>query len=169
MVAGGKDTPMPNIVLRRIALLAALMFIPAGPAVADFKSDMLGVHNTKRAKHCVPALGWSASLAEGARAWAKKCKFQHSSGNYGENLAMGVPLSAKQAVRMWYNEVSSYNYSTGAFSSRTGHFTQVIWKNSTQVGCGKAQCNGQTLYVCRYSPPGNYAGEFKENVPRPCN
>lgn len=160
---------MIPIALRGFALFAALLPILAVPAMADFKSDMLSVHNSKRAKHCVPALKWSATLAEGARVWARKCKFQHSSGAYGENLAMGAPLSAKGAVRLWYDEVSSYNYSSGAFSARTGHFTQVIWKSSTQLGCGKAQCGGQTLYVCRYSPPGNYSGEFVENVPRPCN
>ena len=160
---------MTLLTLRHFSLIAGLLPMVVVPAAADFKSDMLSVHNSKRAQHCVPALGWSASLAEGAKTWASKCKFQHSSGNYGENLAMGVPLSAKQAVRLWYNEVSNYNYSTGKFSLRTGHFTQVIWKNSSKVGCGKAQCNGQTLYVCRYSPPGNYVGEFIANVPKPCN
>jgi uncharacterized protein YkwD len=155
----------------RIASAALVLFAMgvASPSLADLKSDMLGVHNNKRARHCVPVLKWSASLAEGAKAWAKNCKFQHSGGDYGENLAMGSPLSAKQSVRMWYNEVSSYNYGKPGFSARTGHFTQVIWKNSTEVGCGKAQCGGQNYFVCRYSPPGNFQGEFEENVPKPCN
>lgn len=160
---------MSSIITRRFALAATLCVATAAPAAADLKSDMLSVHNNKRADHCVPAMSWSPSLAEGAKTWAKKCRFQHSSGNYGENLAMGAPLSARTAARMWYNEESKYDYKAGKFSSATGHFTQLIWKNTTQVGCGKAECNGQSYYVCRYSPPGNYAGEFIENVPKPCN
>ena len=155
----------------RISAVALVLFASAvaSPTLADLKSDMLSVHNSKRAAHCVPALRWSSSLAEGAKTWAKKCKFQHSSGNYGENLAMGAPLSAKTAARMWYNEVSKYDYKNPGFSARTGHFTQVIWKSTTQFGCGKAECGGQTLFVCRYSSAGNTSGEFPDNVPRTCN
>ena len=39
---------------------------------------------------------------------------------------------------------------------------------STQLGVGKAQtAKGATILVFRYSPPGNYAGQFDENVKPP--
>lgn len=54
------------------------------------------------------------------------------------------------------------------FSSGTGHFTQVVWKSSRQVACAIADCRGGTIFqqpskyvVCRYSPPGNFAGRYK--------
>ncbi|WP_395239512.1 CAP domain-containing protein, partial [Salmonella sp. s54412] len=48
----------------------------------------------------------------------------------------------------------------------TGHFTQVVWKASTQLGIGYSRSSDRTkVYVVgRYMAPGNYAGRFKENV-----
>jgi len=49
----------------------------------------------------------------------------------------------------------------------TGHFTQVVWKGSQQLGCGVASCPaipGGTFYVCRYVPAGNVQGAFPNNV-----
>jgi hypothetical protein len=37
-----------------------------------------------------------------------------------------------------------------------GHFTQVVWKGSKQVGCGVAACGDKTYWVCRYTPTGNW-------------
>ncbi|KAF8888246.1 CAP domain-containing protein [Infundibulicybe gibba] len=60
------------------------------------------------------------------------------------------------------------------FSSATGHFTQVVWKGTTQVACAVANCGAGTIFsqasgyvVCRYSPPGNVIGQFPQNVGRP--
>jgi hypothetical protein len=66
----------------------------------------------------------------------------HQRGNYGENLAMGH-RTASLAVQGWVNERSSYNYNYGDFSAATGHFTQVVWKGSTRLGCGARLCGGQ--------------------------
>ena len=63
------------------------------------------------------------------------------------------------ATDMWYEEISNpgYNFNDPGFSNGTGHFTQVVWKGSTKLGCGIAG-----MYVCcRYSPPGNYMGQFE--------
>ena len=47
---------------------------------------MLDQHNSYRARHGVPALSWSASVASSAQSWANRCVFEHSRGKYGENL-----------------------------------------------------------------------------------
>ena len=66
---------------------------------------------------------------------------------------------------MWYDEVAMYNFTQPGFSSATGHFTQVVWKATTQVGCGVAMSNDGGVYgVCQYTPPGNYNNEFVQNV-----
>mmetsp|Transcript_46992 Transcript_46992/g.69597 ORF Transcript_46992/g.69597 Transcript_46992/m.69597 type:complete len:125 (+) Transcript_46992:741-1115(+) len=38
-----------------------------------------------------------------------------------------------------------------------GHFSQVVWRSSTEFGCGHASKPNQecTIQVCRYSEPGN--------------
>jgi pathogenesis-related protein 1 len=72
------------------------------------------------------------------------------------------------AVDAWYDEVSNYNYNTGTSinGNEIGHFTQVVWKDTTAIGCGSTYCSnlGGTFYVCDYYPPGNYAGEYTANV-----
>ncbi|EEC02687.1 conserved hypothetical protein, partial [Ixodes scapularis] len=75
---------------------------------------------------------------------------------------------AKDVVKAWYDEIKDYNFNNGGFSGATGHFTQVVWKNSTKLGCGWARSHRNNIYVvCNYSPPGNYMDKFKENVLRP--
>jgi len=63
------------------------------------------------------------------------------------------------------SEISAYDFNSNAPSGDTGHFTQVIWASTKTVGCGLAQCNGNDLLVCNYSPAGNYDGQYQENVP----
>jgi hypothetical protein len=63
-----------------------------------------------------------------------------------------------------------YNYSSPGFSSATGHFTQVVWSDSIQLGIGIAfTSNNQAAYaVANYYPPGNFLGQFATEVPPLC-
>ena len=63
-----------------------------------------------------------------------------------------------------YNEIKYYNFNRGGFSSRTGHFTQVVWKGSTKLGVGIATRGSMVVVVARYSPAGNFMGRFAQNV-----
>jgi uncharacterized protein YkwD len=147
------------------ALAAGLIAGAVAPAFAqDISSEVLSKHNSLRAKHGVPALSWSGNLAGMAQDWANKCVFEHSS-NGGENLAQGDGFPPSQFVQDWYDEIGQYDFNNPGFSSGTGHFTQVVWKSTKQVGCGLAQCSGGALLVCNYSPAGNLEGAYPENVP----
>lgn len=105
-----------------------------------------------------------------AQAWADGCKFQHSGGKFGENLAAGTGngYTIASAVKSWTDEVSQYNRS----NPQPSHFTQVVWKATTQVGCAFKDCSGifepsfglAHFHVCEYSPAGNVIGEFAQNV-----
>ena len=146
---------------------------PAQPAAGgSLRREVLARHNQLRAQHCVPALGWSDRLAGIAQDWANRCVFEHRPGNLGENLAIGTSGAFPPAshVQRWYDEVSSYDYATGQSrdGQAIGHFTQVIWRATTQVGCAVATCNGEDLLVCNYSPAGNLTGAYRENVPQRC-
>ncbi|CAI4043665.1 hypothetical protein SKDZ_10G1340 [Saccharomyces kudriavzevii ZP591] len=137
--------------------------------LSDFASSVLAEHNKKRALHKdTPALTWSNTLATYAQDYADNydCSgtLTHSGGPYGENLALGY--DATSAVDAWYNEISSYDFSNPGFSGNTGHFTQVVWKSTTQVGCGIKTCGGAwgDYVICSYDPAGNYEGEYADNV-----
>ncbi|OAQ32826.1 PR-1-like protein [Linnemannia elongata AG-77] len=126
---------------------------------------ILDTHNKYRARHGAPALTWNAQAAAFGNNWIQACQFKHSGGKYGENLAAGYK-DFKTGIDAWYNEVSKYNYNRPGFSMATGHFTQVVWKNTKSVGCAKKFCPGSnwTIYICNYDPPGNYQGQYEKNV-----
>jgi uncharacterized protein YkwD len=145
---------------------------PASPPRASGDADAyLAAHNGYRAKHCAPPLTWSPKLAELAQRWAdalraKGCAFGHSNGSTGENLAAGTTgtLDPESVTKMWYDEIALYKFPNGGFSMKTGHFTQVVWRGTTQIGCGRSQCNGMDIFVCEYDPAGNWDGQYRENV-----
>lgn len=149
--------------------------VPAGldPELANvFKRQ-----NSYRYRHCAPRLIWTWQMANVAKQYASLCRrdpnnptrFAHSgSAMYGENLAWGTGLTGIQAADLWYNERSNYNFNNPGFASNTGHFTQVVWKGTTRIGCGFATCGGQRLLVCHYWRPGNTTGQFPQNVSNVC-
>lgn len=137
--------------------------------LSDFANSMLNEHNAKRALHQnTSPLTWSDELASYAQNYANAydCSgnLVHSGGPYGENLAVGY--SDVGAVDAWYDEISQYDYSNPGFSEATGHFTQVVWKGTSQVGCGVKTCGGAwgDYVICSYKDAGNVIGYFPENV-----
>ena len=132
---------------------------------------MLALHNQARANHCAAPLAWSPVLARAAQKWAESlrdhgCAFDHSHGKYGENLAAGTIgyMNPSDVVAMWYGEKATYPWKNPGFSMDTGHFTQLVWRATTQLGCGHVQCGGNDLWVCEYDPPGNWDGQYVDNV-----
>ncbi len=144
----------------------------AASAAADPRmAAIVDAHARRRAEHCAPALQWSDALAQEAQAWADHlrdsgCQLEHSGGDTGENLAAGTEgtLSPEAVAEMWYGEVSQYDFDRGGFSMDTGHFTQLVWVGSTQIGCGVTSCDGLDIWVCNYGPAGNVSGEYQANV-----
>ena len=170
-IGGGSATgqTQPDVVAGEADAEAGTDATPASQG-GDLSRIALDKHNQLRSRHCVPLLAWSERLATTAQQWANACDFRHSGNGLGENLAMGTsgayPPDAQ--IQSWYDEVGQYDFASGGFSSGTGHFTQVIWRSTTEVGCGVATCGGEDMLVCNYSPPGNYQGEYQQNVPAAC-
>ena len=91
----------------------------------------------------------------------------------GQNLAVEAggnsATAGKEAVDKWYSEVGAWNASgKNAFLPAAGHYTQLVWKGSTKVGCAMATgvINGSTDFAtvaCDYYPPGN-SGAYTQNV-----
>jgi pathogenesis-related protein 1 len=82
---------------------------------------------------------------------------------YGENLFIGTAgfYSIREAVQSWESEKSDYSYGTftGKSPKPVGHYTQIVWKNTTRFGCGQALCGGNLIVACNYDPPGNFIGQ----------
>jgi pathogenesis-related protein 1 len=117
----------------------------------------------------IPDLQWSASIAGTAQAYADQlasagCPLQHSGGDYGENLFWGTAnYSPSEVVGGWAGEAGCFTYTNfpDSCGCECGHYTQIVWRATTQLGCGIGACpDGGEVWVCNYDPPGNYIGEM---------
>ena len=136
----------------------------------------MDAHNKYRAKHHAGKLVLNQELCDIAQKYAQELartgNFAHSNGsfhgdNMGENLfaCYGMKITGKMMTDDWYDEISQYDFNNPGYISGTGHFTQVVWKGSKQVGFGFAQARDGYYYgVANYYPAGNFIGEFEENV-----
>ena len=137
---------------------------------------MLEWHNKYRKMHHVPPLKLNKDICTISENYAKtlatKLKsLQHSDNEYkgkelGENLyrSFGMEVNGYAVSKNWYDEINRYNFN-GDWQSGCGHFTQMIWKDTKEVGFGKwKDKNGHTFVVANYYPAGNYVGFFKYNV-----
>jgi pathogenesis-related protein 1 len=168
---------------------------PSGPSVpTTAQADWLDPHNAARAGTLVgvtvspaptpalPSLTWSASAETVAQAWANRCVYEHNPGrnadgiSRGENIAATAPGGRADAtpayvVGLWAGEWPDYTYATNSCAPGKvcGHYTQVVWRGTTRVGCAKATCTVNSpfgasfptwdFFVCDYEPPGNFFGQ----------
>jgi len=137
-------------------------------SLAGWKQDVVDTHNFYREKHGAPPLVWDNKLASDAAQCLRKQSYppfhlEHC-GNNGQNIAAAAPkMNPPSGVTNWYNEIKYTPGKKGkvtSFNYKTGHYTQVVWKSTSKVGCAK----NQNFLVCDYSSPGNFAGRFAANV-----
>lgn len=125
-------------------------------------------HNKVRADVGVGPMKWSAALAAYAQEWADHlaattCRMAHrTERKYGENLYQGTAgyYTAVDAAKDWESEKKDYRGGVLTESNRhpAGHYTQMVWRDTTAVGCGEAICKKTLIVACNYDPPGNYIG-----------
>lgn len=136
------------------------------------EQKILTLHNQARKEVGVAPLQWSEELATLAQEWAdhlaQKGVMMHRpiKGKYGSETGENISWTSEKeklsdGFDMWYEEKKYYNARTGRCSGKTcGHYTQIVWKKTTAVGCGCAHTkSGGTIVVCNYSPSGNWSGE----------
>ncbi|KAM9440837.1 GLI pathogenesis-related 2 isoform 1-T2 [Clarias gariepinus] len=144
-------------------------------ADAKFAAEFLQAHNKYRRNHGAPPLTMDPNLNHSAQAWADNLlsirTLKHSNANTGENLyytynSSPQRLAGDKPVENWYNEIKNYNFQRPGFNSGTGHFTQVVWRDSKKLGVGVATDGTTTFVVGQYLPAGNISnsGYFERNV-----
>eukprot|EP00927_Polykrikos_kofoidii_P062551 TRINITY_DN57362_c0_g1_i1.p1 TRINITY_DN57362_c0_g1~~TRINITY_DN57362_c0_g1_i1.p1 ORF type:complete len:293 (-),score=28.70 TRINITY_DN57362_c0_g1_i1:80-958(-) len=161
-------------------------------AKGDFRLDSTEAHNVVRTRVGLTALRWSADLerlaADRVRHLAERgCYIKHSKTEdrwqksgfayVGENLykVINMEPSGVDIVDAWYAEIADYQYGLfGGSCTKSrcagrssppctlGHFTQVMWESTTNLGCARAECPGEAretfVVVCNYGPGGNIVG-----------
>ena len=143
----------------RWVILLGLAF---SPTMAD---QMLSAHNAVRAKLKLPPLAWSDKLAKAAQEWAdtliRDGTFRHPAKlPWGQNLfeVQGDEYIPGQVVDGWASEAAQYDYKTNKCTGMCGHYTQLVWRDTREVGCAVARRADREVWACDYAPPGNYIG-----------
>lgn len=172
----------------RICCLAVLLMAcgtdPSGPNGGDDDnpgagepaslSGITAAHNAVRAEVGVSGMTWNTALADLATGFIADCQFEHSGSNermdvagfeyIGENLYAsggGGPPTGAQITDAWASEKSDYDYDTNSCNGVCGHYTQIVWRTTTKVGCALHTCPGLqfgSTVVCNYAPGGNSGG-----------
>lgn len=158
-------------------LIAAAITLPGmADRLSHFEERVVAAHNRERAALGVPALKWDPQLAAGAAEWAEflavSGKFEHSpdlpnAPREGENIWGGTKaaFAPEAMVHLWVTEKVDFIGGVFPRNSRSGrvedvsHYTQLIWKETTHVGCGIRQGAQEEILVCRYRQPGNIIGQ----------
>lgn len=152
-------------------------------------NEILATHNALRQKVAkglqanqpgatnMKQMKWNTELSTIAQRWVDQCTFGHDTNRntktfswVGQNVAIlwssantnSIANFKDHAINPWYNEVSKFNNANiqpFQFTSETGHYTQVVWADSGEIGCGYAYYlkDGMytKLYACNYGPGGN--------------
>ncbi|KAL7868343.1 hypothetical protein SRHO_G00097270 [Serrasalmus rhombeus] len=146
----------------------------------SFKAKFLACHNEYRKKHGVPDVTLSKELCRTAQEWADHLlsikTLQHSETENGENVfyswsSTPANPTGPESVEQWYSEIKDYDFTKSGYQPKTGHFTQVVWKASKEVGVGLATDGNTVFVVGQYKPAGNItnAGQYEENVLPPAD
>lgn len=143
--------------------------------LSNFEARMLAAHNVERQRVGVPPLRWDPGLTASAAAYGPELaalgRLRHAPREarpgQGENLWMGTrgAYSLEDMVGAWAGERRYFrsgvfpNVSTSGNWSDVAHYTQMIWRGTTRVGCALHQSRNDDYLICRYSPPGNVTGQ----------
>ncbi|UZK67723.1 CAP domain-containing protein [Sphingomonas sp. M1-B02] len=162
-------------ILRLLTATATPLLMGSTGLTTNLDQRVLAAHNRERAATGTPPLRWDAGLAASAKAWAEHLaaasRFEHAPENpttpEGENLWAGTKdhYSAEAMVDAWIREKRYFkrgkfpNNSVTGRVADIGHYTQVVWRDTGQVGCAMAKGRAEDILVCRYSDAGNYEGE----------
>ncbi|XP_065065301.1 uncharacterized protein LOC135691380 [Rhopilema esculentum] len=159
------------------------IFIPR-EVILKFQKDMAIEHNRYRNIHSASPLLLNSRMSKESQWYAdnlaRKGSVNHSPlksrPGIGESIeklctkSNGIP-TASQVVKKWYEEVCNpgYNFKRDGKQVGTGHFTQIVWKDTKALGIGLAASKSEDGHICsyvvaRYYQAGNDLGTIRSNV-----
>ena len=170
--------------VKKLGIIAIGVAAALPSYAAEIDADaVVAAHNRWRAEVGVTEkLSYSPALAQRAQAWVDNlkqnhhCRMLHSKtdSRYGENLYWASALmwsdgsnelqevSPEQVVDSWGSEKEDYDYASNrcAPGKMCGHYTQIVWRSTTSVGCAMAVCEDtqEQVWACEYQPAGNWVG-----------
>ncbi|XP_030050989.1 cysteine-rich venom protein [Microcaecilia unicolor] len=163
-----------NFSLSDILKMRDVPFSSLSTMEKENQNDIVNIHNTLRRQVDPPAsnmlkMKWSDEATKTAEEWANTCNLFHSPKDErkikgfscGENLFMSTFLASwPDVIKAFDSEKIDFDYGKGVKpgGGMIGHYLQVVWYSSFQVGCAVAQCpksEFQYYYVCQYCPAGN--------------
>jgi len=155
-----------------------ILNLPIGELdISIYRNEALYIHNKLRIKHGSPELIINEELNKLAQNYAEKIIMHNANKIFpppiyqdsllGENILLSHEENAEYICNRWYNECENYNYNEKKYQEGKIHFTQIIWKETSQVGFGFVLNNNNLCSVALYYPAGNVLGEFKKNVQKP--
>ena len=139
----------------------------------------LEIHNKFRKKHGIENLKLNEDLCKIAQSSAEKYSETNIENMYmitpklykdnivGENIAIidnNDNIKFEDIVNKWYEEKKNYKFNSNKYVENTGHFTQLIWKETKEVGFGYKKIYGKMYFIAIYYPAGNILNQFKYNV-----
>ena len=140
-----------------------------------YRNEALKKHNDYRVNHNSPILKMNEELNEMAEKYAIQLlnsqgkeafplNINYNDSPLGENIIISTTKSANEMCEKWYEESKYYDFSLNKYQKGTGHFTQIIWKETKEVGFGFKFDGDNFCGVAFYYPAGNVLGKFSENV-----
>uniref|UniRef100_A0A8C5KHP5 GLIPR1-like protein 2 n=2 Tax=Jaculus jaculus TaxID=51337 RepID=A0A8C5KHP5_JACJA len=176
-----------SLALRGVLKVCELWLLLVGPGLnskslpheedTNFINQYVNLHNDLRATVFPKAknlrfMTWDVALARTARAWGKKCLFEHNT--YLDKTGMGHPtfrdigenmwaghedgFTASTVIRSWFEERKLYNFEKGVCVGDCSHYIQLVWAKSYKVGCAVTPCSKvgnftkAALFICNYAP-----------------
>jgi uncharacterized protein YkwD len=164
--------------------------LSSGP---DYQAAVLYHHNAARANHDAEPLVWDDSCTANAKIAAEKCDFKHfipEGAGQGQNLftVSGDSFNVTAGItESWYKDEFAEMTNNNLWGATdipedifhsVGHLTQMLWKETTKVGCVSLDCGSRMKIndassslnkytVCNYAGPGNVGGAYAKNVGSP--
>lgn len=155
-------------------LLLSASPLKAQPPVDSRLRHIFSAQNVARTELGLPPLAWNGTLAGEAKQWADHLAvtkdFNHGVGagsGHGENLWKGTKgaYSPDEMASAWIDEKRYFragrfpDVSTTGDWKTVGHYSQIVWRETNEVGCAIASNEDSDILVCRYANPGNVVGQ----------
>lgn len=175
---GFSAAPWRALMALGLAVLSPSLLATTGAQSGNFEGRVLAAHNRERAALGIAPMRWNEALARDAAVWgdhlARIGYLVHSPDKpddpdpQGENLWAGTRgyYSLESMVGLWVAEKRNFRPGIFPANSRTGdledvgHYTQVVWRSSGEVGCALVRGRSDDFFVCRYAEGGNVIGEW---------